>query len=58
MKAKETRIVYENPLPQLRSRQSFFPWLAELPVKMSISRIVPPRGKARKNAARAEDILH
>ncbi len=24
-------IIYENPLPQLRSRQSVFPWLCEMP---------------------------
>ena len=29
MKVISTNIVYENPLPQLRSRQAFFPWLCE-----------------------------
>ena len=30
MKVIESNIIYENPLPQLRSRQSFFPCLGEL----------------------------
>lgn len=30
MKIVSTNIIYENPLPQLRSRQSFFPFLCEL----------------------------
>ena len=30
MKVYETNLIYENPLPQLRSRQAFFPFLAEL----------------------------
>ena len=29
MKVISTNTVYENPLPQLRSRQAFFPWLCE-----------------------------
>ena len=29
MKVKNFSIVYENPLPQLRSRQAAFPFLAE-----------------------------
>ncbi len=29
MKTIETNIIYENPLPQLRSRQAYFPWLAK-----------------------------
>ena len=31
MKIVSSSIIYENPLPQLRSRQSFFPFLFELP---------------------------
>ncbi len=30
MKALRSHIIYENPLPQLRSRQSFFPFLGEM----------------------------
>ena len=30
MKVIESHVIYENPLPQLCSRQSFFPFLAEL----------------------------
>lgn len=30
MKIKESNIIYENPLPQLRSRHSFFPFLCQL----------------------------
>ena len=33
MRVIESNIIYENPLPQLRSRQSFFPSLFELPDK-------------------------
>ena len=33
MKVIESNIIYENPLPQLRSRQCFFPFLFELPDK-------------------------
>ncbi len=29
MKVVSTNPIYENPLPQLRSRQAFFPWLCE-----------------------------
>ena len=29
MKVISTNTIYENPLPQLRSRQAFFPWLCE-----------------------------
>jgi hypothetical protein len=29
MKVIATNPIYENPLPQLRSRQAFFPWLCE-----------------------------
>ena len=31
MKVIHHSIIYENPLPQLRSRQSLFPWLCEMP---------------------------
>ena len=31
MRITESSIIYDNPLPQLRSRHSFFPWLCELP---------------------------
>ena len=31
MKVCETNLIYENPLPQLRSVQSYFPFLFELP---------------------------
>lgn len=31
MKVLSSSVIYENPLPQLRSRQSMFPFLAELP---------------------------
>ena len=30
MRSLGTGLIYENPLPQLRSRQSFFPSLCEL----------------------------
>jgi len=30
MRVAESNIIYENPLPQLCSKQSFFPFLAEL----------------------------
>ena len=30
MKVINSSIIYENPLPQLRSRQDFFPFLCEL----------------------------
>ncbi|MBR2883191.1 MAG: exo-alpha-sialidase [Clostridia bacterium] len=29
MKVIETGVIYENPIPQLRSRQSMFPWLCK-----------------------------
>ena len=29
MKVISQNPIYENPLPQLRSRQAFFPWLCE-----------------------------
>ena len=31
MKVLETSVIYENPLPQLRSRQAAFPNLCQLP---------------------------
>lgn len=37
MNVLASSVIYENPLPQLRSRQSAFPFLCELPGGMLLA---------------------